>query len=59
MTPENRNIVRQRIGKLVPTEMNMHATIEEPVYKQRTDKHNNRDIVGNSVFYSVRAKWVY
>jgi hypothetical protein len=30
--------------------MNTHATIKEPVSKQRIDKHNNRGIVGNDVF---------
>jgi hypothetical protein len=31
MTPESRNnfIARQRMGKQVPAEMNMHATVEE------------------------------
>jgi hypothetical protein len=30
--------------------MNKHATIKEPVSKQRIGKHNNKDIVGNGVF---------
>jgi hypothetical protein len=29
--------------------MDMHATIEEPVYKQRRNKNKNRDIVGKGV----------
>jgi hypothetical protein len=38
--------------------MNTHTTIEEPVSKERIGKHNNRDIAGNVVFYSDRAKMV-
>jgi hypothetical protein len=32
----------------------------QPICKQRIGKHayNNRGIVGNGVFYSVRAKWL-
>jgi hypothetical protein len=32
----------------------------QPVSKQRIGKqaYNNKDIVGNGVFYSVRAKWL-
>jgi hypothetical protein len=31
--------------------MNMYATIEEPVSKQRIGKHNNKGILGNGVLY--------
>jgi hypothetical protein len=45
-------IAWQQFGKQVPAEMNMHATIEEPVSKQWIGKHayNNWGIVGNGVF---------
>jgi hypothetical protein len=34
--------------------------VMQPVCRKRIGKHahNNRDIVGNAVFYSVRAKWL-
>jgi hypothetical protein len=37
--PEQTSIAMQRLGKHIPAAMNTHATIEEPVCKQRTDKH--------------------
>jgi hypothetical protein len=61
MTPESLNsslLVNGSI-KQVPSEISLHATIKEPVSKQRIGKHNNRGIVRNGGFYLVRAKWLY
>jgi hypothetical protein len=39
-----------------PMEMNMHATIDEPVSKQRIGKHTVGGIVPNSVFCGGRPE---
>jgi hypothetical protein len=52
------SIARQRLGEHIPAATNTQETIEEPVSKQHIGKHNNRTIVGSSVFCTVRAKWL-
>jgi hypothetical protein len=45
---------RQRLGKQVPAEMNMHATIEEPISKQPIGKHTTIGVLLETVF-SIRS----
>jgi hypothetical protein len=57
MTLERRNSsLLGNGGKQVTVEMNTQATIEEPVYKQRIGKHNNRCIVGKDIFCGERPR---
>jgi hypothetical protein len=54
-------IARQQIGKEVPAEMNAHATIEEPVSKQRFGKYvtvatDTDTTIEERCFYAVCAE---
>jgi hypothetical protein len=39
LEPEQTFVARQRLGKHIPAETNTHATIKDPVSKQRIGKH--------------------
>jgi hypothetical protein len=49
---------RQRLGKQVSAAIDIHATIGESASMQRNSKNNNRGIIGNGVFWLVRAEWL-
>jgi hypothetical protein len=58
MTPESRNsgvnktsIARERLGKHILAATNTHATIEDPVSKQRIEKHTTIGVLLETVFY--------
>jgi hypothetical protein len=40
-------------------EMNMQATIEEPISKKQISKQTTIVVLFETVFYSVCAKWLY
>jgi hypothetical protein len=46
-------VSRKRIGKHIPAATNTHATIEDPVFNQRIDKHTAIGVLLETVF-SVR-----
>jgi hypothetical protein len=50
-------VSREWISKHIPTATNTHATIGEPVSKQRIGKHTTVGVVGNGVFCLVHAEW--
>jgi hypothetical protein len=57
--PEYMFIARQRLGKQVPEEMNMHATIELPFLKKQQGKHTSTtiaELLGNGVFCGCRPE---
>jgi hypothetical protein len=48
------SITRQRLGKHIPVITNKHATIEEPVCKQRIGKYKTVGVLLKTMF-SVRS----
>jgi hypothetical protein len=55
MTPESRNsTLLGNGGKQFPAEMNTHATIEEPVCKQRIGEYTTIGVLLETLF-SVRS----